>query len=115
MEKVITDSQTLGLPVKGEAMPFLAAEAVTALLQIVEQAPNGATLIYEPAHGFGWLDRRGWKVFLGQISSLDTAQIETKLLVYRAIMEEVKSAGAKPALISVEFVHVPYYQLEPSE
>lgn len=115
LEKVITDSLTLGLPVKGEAKPFLAPETVAALLQIIDQAPNGATIIYEPAHGFGWLDRRGWKVFLGQITPGDPAQIETKMLVYRAIMEEVKSAGAKPAFISVEFVHVPYYQLEPSE
>jgi hypothetical protein len=115
LEKVITDSLTLGLPVKGEASPFLAPETVTALLQLIDQAPNGATIIYEPAHGFGWLDRRGWKVFLGQIGPGDADQIETKILVYRAIMEEVKSAGAKPAFISVEFVHVPYYQLEPSE
>jgi hypothetical protein len=115
LEKVITDSLTLGLPVKGEASPFLDPETVAALLQVVDQAPNGAAIIYEPAHGFGWLDRRGWKVFLGQMNPGDPAQIETKLMVYRAIMEEVKSAGAKPAFISVEFVHVPYYQLEPSE
>jgi hypothetical protein len=115
LQKIITDSLSLGLPVKGEATPFLAADTVTGLLQIVEQAPEGAQVIYEPEHGFGWLDRRGWKVFLGQIEPGDPNQVETKLQVYRAIMDEVKSAGDKPAMISVEFVHVPYYQLEPSE
>ena len=115
LQKIITDSLALGLPVEGEATPFLAPDTVTALLQIVEQAPSGAQVIYEPEHGFGWLDRRGWKVFLGQISSGDPNQIATKLQVYRAIMDEVKGAGQKPAMISVEFVHVPYYQLEPSE
>jgi hypothetical protein len=115
LQKIITDSLALGLPVKGEATPFLASDTVTGLLQIVEQAPEGAQVIYEPEHGFGWLDRRGWKVYLGQIASGDPNQIETKLQVYRAIMDEVKSAGQKPAMISVEFVHVPYYQLEPSE
>jgi len=115
LEEVITDSLALGLPVKGEATPFLSPETVAALLQIVDQAPNGATIIFEPEHGFGWLDRRGWKVFLGQITPGDPAQIETKLQVYRAILEQVKAAGAKPAMISVEYIHVPYYQLEPSE
>jgi hypothetical protein len=115
LQKIITDSLSLGLPVKGEATPFLSADTVTGLLQIVEQAPEGAQVIYEPEHGFGWLDRRGWKVFLGQIVPGDPNQVQTKLQVYRAIMDEVKSAGQKPAMISVEFVHVPYYQLEPSE
>ncbi len=95
LQKIITDSLSLGLPVKGEATPFLAADTVTGLLQIVEQAPEGAQIIYEPEHGFGWLDRRGWKVYLGQIDSGDPNQIETKLQVYRAIMDEVKSAGAQ--------------------
>jgi hypothetical protein len=115
LQKIITDSLSLGLPVKGEATPFLSADTVTGLLQIVEQAPEGAQVIYEPEHGFGWLDRRGWKVFLGQIEPGDPNQVQTKLQVYRAIMDEVKAAGQKPAMISVEFVHVPYYQLEPSE
>ena len=115
VEKILTDSLALGLPVKGEVTPFLSPEAVAALLQIVDQAPNGAQIIYEPAHGFGWLDRRGWKVFLGQITPGEPTQIETKLQVYRAILDQVKAAGAKPAIISVEFLHVPYYQLEPSE
>lgn len=115
LEKVITDTLALGLPVKGQAKPFLAPETVAALLQIVDQAPNGAAIIYEPAHGFGWLDRRGWKVFLGEVTPGDPTQIETKLQVYRAILDQVKAAGAKPAMISVEYLHVPYYQLEPSE
>lgn len=115
LQKIITDSLSLGLPVKGEATSFLAADTVTGLLQIVEQAPEGAQVIYEPEHGFGWLDRRGWKVFLGRINPGDPDQVATKLQVYRAIMDEVKSAGQKPAMISVEFLHVPYYQLEPSE
>jgi hypothetical protein len=115
LEKILTDSLALGLPLKGEATPFLSPETVAALLQIVDQAPNGAQVIYEPVKGFGWLDRRGWKVFLGDISQGDTAQIETKLQVYRAILEQVRAAGEKPAIISVEYLHVPYYTLEPSE
>lgn len=115
IEKVLADGLKLGLPLEGEATPFLAPETVAALLQIIDQAPNGAQVIYEPAHGFGWLDRRGWKVYFGHLSAGEPPQIEARLQVYRAILDQVKAAGAKPSVISVEYLHVPYYQLEPSE
>lgn len=115
IEKVLADGLKLGLPLEGEATPFLAPETVAALLQIIDQAPNGAQIIYEPAHGFGWLDRRGWKVYFGHLSPGEPPQIEARLQVYRAILDQVKAAGAKPSVISVEYLHVPYYQLEPSE
>ncbi|OGO39417.1 MAG: hypothetical protein A2W35_13355 [Chloroflexi bacterium RBG_16_57_11] len=115
LDKFLTDNLALGLPLKGEATQFLSPETVTALLKIVDQAPNGAQVIYEPVRGFGWLDRRGWKVFLGDVSQGDMAQIDAKLQLYRAILEQVRAAGEKPAMISVEYLHVPYYTLEPSE
>jgi POTRA domain, FtsQ-type len=115
LDKILTDSLTLGLPLKGEAAHYLAPQTVAAILKIVDQAPNGAQVIYEPVKGFGWLDRRGWKVFLGDVSQGDLAQIDAKLQVYRAILEQVRAAGEKPAMINVEYLHVPYYTLEPSE
>jgi hypothetical protein len=115
LDKILTESLVLGLPLKGEVTPFLSPEIVAALLKVVDEAPNGAQVIYEPVKGFGWLDRRGWKVFLGDISQGDMAQIDAKLQVYRGILEQVRAAGDKPAIISVEYLHVPYYTLEPSE
>lgn len=82
-------------------------ETVAAILKLAAQAPQGAQLIYEPAHGFGWQDQRGWKVYFGDLSDLDV-----KLNEYRAILEYIKASGGTPALISVEFVHAPYFRLE---
>jgi hypothetical protein len=115
LDKILTENLALGLPLKGEPIPFLSPETVAALLKVVDEAPNGAQVIYEPVKGVGWLDRRGWKVFLGDLSQGDMAQIEAKLQVYRAILEQVRAAGDKPAMISVEYLHVPYYTLEPVE
>jgi hypothetical protein len=115
LDKILADNLALGLPIKGQAAQFLSPETVTALLKVVDQAPSGAQVIYEPASGFGWQDRRGWKVFLGDIGQGDLAQIDAKLNVYHAILEQVRAAGEKPAMISVENLHVPYYTLEPSE
>lgn len=82
-------------------------ETVEAILKLAAQAPQGAQLIYEPAHGFGWQDARGWVVYFGDLSELDV-----KLNEYRAILEHIKASGGKPALVSVEFVHAPYFRLE---
>jgi len=100
----------VGVPVPSEAKPLLSPEMVSAVLLIAQKAPQESVLIYDPVHGLGWKDRRGWQVYLG-----DTRDMETKLLIYRAILEQVKSPGERPTLISVEFVHAPYYRMEPIE
>jgi len=81
-------------------------KTVQAIIDLAGALPQGAELIYEPAHGFGWQDSRGWPVYFGELTDL-----ETKYNAYRAILEEIKTSGAKPALISVEFIHAPYYRL----
>ena len=93
----------------GPARPYLTPEMVQAVLTIAGQAPGGAQITYSPLHGFGWKDKRGWDVYLG--SFMD--QFRTKLLVYESIMKHLKTIGARPTLISVEFAHAPYYRLEP--
>ncbi len=82
-------------------------EMIAAILKLAAQAPQGAQLIYETAHGFGWQDQRGWIVYFGDLSDLDI-----KLNEYRAILEHIKASGGTPAMISVEFAHAPYFRLE---
>jgi hypothetical protein len=81
-------------------------QTVTAIINLAAALPEGAELIYDPTHGFGWQDRRGWPVYFG-----DLANLEVKFNAYRAILEEIKSSGGTPALISVEFIRAPYYRL----
>jgi len=90
------------------ATPLLSPEMVSAYLLLSEKLPNGAQLIYDPEHGIGWLDRREWCVYFG-----DEKDIEIKLSIYSVMLEQIKAADVRPTLISVEYIHAPYYRLEP--
>jgi hypothetical protein len=108
----ITISKITGVPLPGaslqsEATPFLSTGMVHSILLVSQQAPAGARLIYDPAHGLGWKDRRGWDVFLG-----DDQDIEVKLSIYRSILDHLKGSENRPVVISVEYIHAPYYRLE---
>jgi hypothetical protein len=81
--------------------------AIQGILQLSTQAPQGAVLIYHPAYGFGWQDGRGWPVYFGDLSHLDV-----KLNTYHAIIEKIKTTGGMPEMISVQFVHAPYFRLQ---
>ena len=108
----ITISKITGIPLPGvpaptQALPLLTTQMVQSILLISQQAPAGAKLVYDPLHGLGWKDRRGWDVFLG-----DEQDIAVKLSVYRSILDHLKGTENRPVMISVEYVHAPYYRLE---
>jgi hypothetical protein len=107
LKTMLPEGLGLTLPEDNQAVPLLNEEMVTAILQMAENLPTGAQLLYDPAHGFGWQDRRGWMVYMGSFEQMDL-----KLHIYRAIIEQLKSAGSKPALVSVEYPYAPYYRLE---
>jgi cell division protein FtsQ len=90
-----------------QVKPLLSPEMVQSILLLSKQAPAGSKLLYDAVHGLGWIDRRGWQVYLG-----DAQFIEIKLQEYRAIMDRLKSDQIRPSIISVEYVHAPYYRLE---
>jgi hypothetical protein len=103
----ITGVPLPGAPAPTQATPLLAPEMVQSILLVSEQAPAGAKLIYDPIHGLGWKDRRGWDVFLG-----NDQDVAVKLSVYRSILDHLKGSENRPVIISVEYVHAPYYRLE---
>ncbi len=92
-------------PIKQE--PFLKPEMVSSILSMASAAPQGAVLVYQPEHGLGWQDSRGWQVYLG-----DAQDIAAKLNMYKAILMRLEDEEIQPALISVEHVHNPYFRLE---
>jgi hypothetical protein len=87
---------------------LLSPEMVSAYLLLAEKLPKGAQLVYDPEHGIGWIDRCDWSVYFG-----NGDDITTKLSIYSAMLEHIKSTDVRPTMISVEFVHAPYYRLEP--
>ncbi len=81
-------------------------ELVQAILGLRVQAPEGAPLLYDPEHGLGWADPRGWQAYFG----LQPDNIQARLAVYQAIVDELTGNGVKPTLISVEYLHAPFYR-----
>jgi len=106
----ITGALLPTLLVEDQVKPLLSAEMVQSVLIIAQQSPDGSKLIYDPVHGFGWADRRGWNVFLG-----GSDEMETKIHIYRAIMEDLKKAESQPTLISVEYAYAPYFRINQEE
>jgi hypothetical protein len=90
------------------ARRLLSPEMVAAIEKIATQAPQDTPLLFTNDHGLGWQDPHGWNVYFG----LDISNMEMKLLVYQAMVERLQKDGIQPALISVEYIHAPYYRLE---
>lgn len=86
---------------------LLAKEMVAAVLAMAREAPKDTPLVYQAQHGLGWKDRRGWDVYFGTAE-----QMEMKLRIYDAIVKHIKQEDIKPEMVSVEYVHAPYYRLE---
>jgi hypothetical protein len=87
----------------------LSPELVATILSLNTVAPQGTQLLYNAEHGLGWKDKQyGWKVFFGA----ETQDIEQKLIVYQALAARLRAEGIQPSLVSVEFLHAPYYQLD---
>jgi cell division protein FtsQ len=90
------------------ASQFVDPQMVTAVLEMAGMAPKKAHIIYDADHGLGWNDARGWEVYFG----MDVNDMDTKLLVYKALVKKLKADGVEPAFISVEYANAPYYRME---
>jgi len=90
----------------GASNQLLSVDMVSTLISLGAQAPQGVPLVYDPTRGFGWQDGRGWQVYFGQVT-----QMEMKMKVYNTLVSKLEQKGELPALISVEYVHTPYYRL----
>lgn len=114
IQVIAEDSPSQLLPLSTEEATeenaqLLTPEFVTAVENVYSIAPQGIPLIYTTEHGLGWQDKRGWQAFVG----MDYSNIEMKLSIYQAIVRYVKENEIHPAMVSVEYVHAPYYRLAP--
>jgi len=69
---------------------------------------KNTTLAYSSQDGLGWSDAEGWDVYIG----LDLDNMDTKLLIYKAVIAQIKIDGVKPTMVSVENPDTPYYRTE---
>ncbi len=108
------DEETPGLPaaLAGAAAANLAtaavrADLVTSILAMAKHAPEGAPVVYDPVHGLGWQDARGWKVYFGPQGD----QISQRLTVYDALLAYFTENGIQPEFVSVEHLAAPIFRV----
>jgi cell division protein FtsQ len=87
---------------------MLPVQLIEAVLAMAEQAPKDTPIVYDELHGLGWQDNLGWVVYFGK----DTQEMEMKLRVYEVLARRLKKQDPRPELVSVEFLHAPYYRME---
>ena len=102
---------------EGQSMPvhtpMLPPEMVSTLQAMGAYVPAGTPILYSTEHGFGWQDPNGWRVYFGKsLVDADGYSISQKLLVYQHLQENLANQGIQPSLISVEFLHAPFYRTE---
>ena len=94
---------------EGEIPAFsLPPELVNALLEVGTRAPENTRLAFDSQRGLGWEDERGWRAYFGT----DLKDIDMKLQVYETLAKSLWDEGIVPSMISVEFLHAPYYRVE---
>lgn len=79
-----------------------------AILRLNQFIPAENVFLFDVHRGLGWNDAHGWKIFVG----LDLEKINEKMLAYERIVSELTSRGIRPSLVSVEYLHAPYYRME---
>jgi cell division protein FtsQ len=89
---------------------FLPADLMQAILTLKTQAPKNTSMVYDLEYGLGWQDPRGWKVYFGNTGG-HAGEMEQKLLVYEYMVKSLKQQGITPGLISLEYLHAPYYRV----
>jgi hypothetical protein len=88
--------------------PRTTPEFVQGVLSLLNYLPEGSNLQYDPAFGLGWQDPQGWMVYFGR----DINNIDIKLAEYQTIVERLQNESITPILISLEFIHAPFYRME---
>lgn len=89
--------------------PSVDAAFVHAVDKLSTILPEGTNLLHNPETGLGWNDPNGWQVYFGS----DSEKIDLKLTVYKTIVNSILAQNLHPVMISMEFLHAPYYRLEP--
>ncbi len=92
-----------------KALPLVDPAFVKTVQKLNGIKPPESPMLYDEENGLGWVDPHGWQVYFGD----DDENIDMKLLEYARIVETILDRNLQPVLISMEFLHAPYYRLEP--
>lgn len=79
-----------------------------AAIQLSGVVPADSSLVFSPVNGLGWHDNRGWDVFFG----IELDNVQAKMNAYQGIVDQLTGKGVTPNLVSVEYLHAPFYRTE---
>jgi hypothetical protein len=85
--------------------PVIGKEKIKAAYDLSLLLRNEGPLLYDPQHGFGFKDERGWMAYFGF-----SGDMATKFEIYGLIAENLASTGYPATLVSVEDVEGPFYR-----
>ena len=85
--------------------PVIKPEALWAAAALLAQVPEADGLRYDPVHGFGFRDPKGWTATFGS-----GGDMVLKVQLYRRISEVLVQRGVAAELVSVENPAAPYYR-----
>lgn len=107
---VAADRPPLELNGEVSEQQFISPKLVQAIIVLNEFAPENTQLLYDPEHGFGWVDpEKNWQVYFGH----SPEDMRSRLDMYEVIVAALKKKGIKPVFISLEYLHAPYYRMVP--
>jgi cell division protein FtsQ len=89
-----------------QSKQLLSSQMVDSILTLSASLPPQTALVYNPKYGLGWVAPQEWKVYFG----LAPDDIETRLSIYNAIVEEMDKQDIYPEMINLEYIHAPYYR-----
>lgn len=109
-KSIVTDNQTAEEQDQpAELVPPIDPAFVEVVQKLNAIKPADTPMLYNAENGLGWTDPHGWQVYFGT----RTEDIDMKLLEYRHIVDVILDKNLQPVLISMEFLHAPFYRLEP--
>ncbi len=88
-------------------VPYVAPQIVESIRLLYPHVPQGSVLLYDPKHGIGWVDGRGWTAWFGS----NPEQTDMKLRVYAALVDSILQRGITPSFINVAYPSAPYYRV----
>ncbi len=83
-------------------------QILQAILTLGARLPAHTLLIFDEMRGLGWKDMRGHDVYLG----FSLENVDQKIVMVNAIESQLEKQGIRPAMISVEYLHQPYFRTE---
>ena len=89
--------------------PAIDPDFVLTVQRLNSIKPPESPLLYDEHNGLGWTDPHGWQVYFG----IKNEDIDMKLMEYENIVNAILDKNLQPVLISMEFLHAPFYRLEP--